>query len=194
MTSPQMTTPKRFYQRREALERYIEDGSQYYYERLEMIRDKPLHSFLLFTISSTVCESYDFLEYALVFSPLSHCIPYPTEAAVRSLYRLSAVYVTLSFIADRQRSRRLLDMGLEQALAGVFGLSGLTQTLYDHYKTQLKACKCSFEASISRQAAAALFGQGNVNALTLAFVNHFFYNVRKRFFQYASQTIYRNRM
>jgi len=167
--------------RKKILLKRIEEQSEYFFERLDLVEDNFLRNFYSQVICCTIGDIYDFFWVARgkrnVFSKNLRSLD---KKAQRSLYKLTAMYHTLHYLAGGAfKCGDPADM--LEGFREIFDLNDDEKTRFSLFAEIYCQSETMFEVEFTRYAIKCIFVDATVNPFTLAYVGFYFMHSYSQF-------------
>ena len=167
--------------RRKKLIKRIEEESDFFFERLEYIDDHFLRSFYSQVICCTIGDVYDFC--GTVNSKRNvffHQLRSMDRNAKRSLYKMTAMYHTIHYLAAGAfKCSDPADM--LEGFREIFALDEDEKLNFSIFADVFWQNEPLFEVMFSKYAAKRIFGRAKINPFTLAYVGYYFMHSYSQF-------------
>ena len=159
----------------------IEEESDFFFERLEYIKDHFLRSFYSQVICCTMGDIYDF--FGSVHSKrnvfFKH-LRYMDKNAKRSLYKMTAMYHTIHYLAAGAfKCSDPADM--LEGFREIFDLTDDEKMHFSLFADYFWQNEPLFEVEFSKYAAKHIFRRARINPFTLAYVGYYFMHSYSQF-------------
>jgi len=160
--------------RRQKLIKRIEDESDYFFERLEYIDDHFLRHFYSQVICCTIGDAYDFC--GTVHSKRNvfyKYLPSMDRNARRSLYKMTAMYHTIHYLAAGAfKCSDPADM--LEGFRDILDLDDYEKMHFSMFADVFWQDETQFEVVFSKYAAKHIFGRARIKPSTLAYMSYYF--------------------
>ena len=160
--------------RRKILLKRIEEESEYFFERIDLIDDSFLRNFYSQVICCTIGDIYDFFGVKHgkrnVFSKY---LRYLDKNSKRSIYKMTAMYHTLHYLASG--SFKCSDPAdMLEGFRKIFDLNDDEKMQFSSFAEIYCQSDALFEVEFFKYAAKRIFISAKINPFTLAYVGHYF--------------------
>jgi hypothetical protein len=165
----------------------IGEESDYFFARLEDLKDSFLKNFYSQVICCVIGDVNDFCGSLMSKNNIFYNrLKAMDKSSARAIYKATGMYHTIHYLASgTYKGKDPLDM--LEGFREIFGLTEQECKSFSHFAGVYCQCEAKFEAEFSRYAALRIFGREDVGQSALAYINYYFSNSYRQFIE-ANQT------
>ncbi|MDR1000889.1 MAG: hypothetical protein LBL96_08855 [Clostridiales bacterium] len=165
---------------RKRLIKRLEDESDFFFEKLESVKNFFLRNFYGQVISCVMGDVNDFCGLNAPRNVFYRQLRFMDISSRRALYKMTAMYHTIHYLASGMfKCDDPIDM--LETIKDVFELDEHERLHFSIFADTFWQCEGQFEVEFSRYAAKRVFGRARIRPSSLAYVSYYFMSSYSQF-------------